>query len=374
MPQPIRTRFWRPRTVCSKARGTSGTRPGNRCAISAGGVPAVSAARQTTTPPSSLNSAGVIHGVCCGVASNITCGREGAANPINVESCGSPATAASGRPVRRSKFSPKKIPISRAGQRCPELGAADPRLDIGQAKNNDHGGRHDNQPDGTQNMLPPQRDQVARGDDHRKPRKQQRDAVATDDLILAEQCGDETEREWRDQRENINEQFCERIDRRTKDDRRIIRLAVEVTRIGDQQQCDTGQRKQQARQQSTPTEHPVTKIRHRRQRWQQHRVRAPQPDDIRQHQHDQNDGGVQRIGGCQCAPAFCVASTNTASNTSSGMDAGVVSNSSPISIGSRNHALRLPCPMICHVWSSTAPRAVAPELAARTRRRERRRP
>ena len=57
MAQPIRSSGCRPFTSHSNARGTSGTRPGNRCAISAGGVPAVSDARQTTTPPVSLNFA-----------------------------------------------------------------------------------------------------------------------------------------------------------------------------------------------------------------------------------------------------------------------------------------------------------------------------
>src|SRR6185437_1108511 len=51
MAQPIRNSGWRPFTSQSKARGTSGTSPGKRLAISGGGVPAVSEARQTTTPP-----------------------------------------------------------------------------------------------------------------------------------------------------------------------------------------------------------------------------------------------------------------------------------------------------------------------------------
>ena len=39
MAQPTRSSGWRPFTIHSKARGTSGTRPGKRCAISGGGVP-----------------------------------------------------------------------------------------------------------------------------------------------------------------------------------------------------------------------------------------------------------------------------------------------------------------------------------------------
>jgi hypothetical protein len=49
--QPIRSAGWRPFTIRSNARGTSGTRSGNRLAISSGGAPDVSAARHTTTPP-----------------------------------------------------------------------------------------------------------------------------------------------------------------------------------------------------------------------------------------------------------------------------------------------------------------------------------
>ena len=94
MAQPIRNSGWRPFTSHSKARGTSGTRPGNRCAISGGGVPEVSEARQTTTPPVSLNFAGVSHGVRSGVASSNRCGRP-VSSAIRLASCGSPVTARS---------------------------------------------------------------------------------------------------------------------------------------------------------------------------------------------------------------------------------------------------------------------------------------
>ena len=67
MAQPMRSSGWRPLTIQSNARGTSGTRPGKRCAISGGGVPEVSEARQTTMPPVSMNFAVVSHGVRSGV-------------------------------------------------------------------------------------------------------------------------------------------------------------------------------------------------------------------------------------------------------------------------------------------------------------------
>ena len=69
MAQPIRNNGWLPFTSRSNARGTSGTRPGNRWAMSAGGVPIVSDARHTTTPPVSLNFAEFSHGVRAGAAS-----------------------------------------------------------------------------------------------------------------------------------------------------------------------------------------------------------------------------------------------------------------------------------------------------------------
>ena len=114
MAQPIRNSGCRPVTNHSNARGTSGTRPGNRCAISAGGVPDVSDARQTTTPPVSLNFVSVSHGVRSGAASSNRCGRP-ASSAIKVASCASPVTARSRWLVRRSKLSPKKRAIAVAG-------------------------------------------------------------------------------------------------------------------------------------------------------------------------------------------------------------------------------------------------------------------
>ena len=93
-PSRSRNSGWRPFTIHSKARGTSGTRPGKRCAISGGGVPEVSEARQTTTPPVSLNFATDSHGVRSGVASSNRCGRP-ALIAMKLASCGSPATARS---------------------------------------------------------------------------------------------------------------------------------------------------------------------------------------------------------------------------------------------------------------------------------------
>src|SRR3981189_1338479 len=63
MAQPTRNSGWRPFTIHSNARGTSGTRPGKRCAMSGGGGPEVSEERQTTTPPVWLNFATDCHGV-----------------------------------------------------------------------------------------------------------------------------------------------------------------------------------------------------------------------------------------------------------------------------------------------------------------------
>ena len=51
MAQPTRNNGCRPVTIRSNARGTSGTRPGNRCAISAGGVVVWQASDTVGTPP-----------------------------------------------------------------------------------------------------------------------------------------------------------------------------------------------------------------------------------------------------------------------------------------------------------------------------------
>ena len=114
MAQPTRSSGCLPFTIHSKARGTSGTRPGKRCASSGGGVPEVSDARQTTTPPVSLNFATDSHGVRSGVASSSRCGRP-ASIAMKLASCGSPVTARSLWLVRRSKLSPKKCAIAFAG-------------------------------------------------------------------------------------------------------------------------------------------------------------------------------------------------------------------------------------------------------------------
>src|SRR5581483_3614206 len=94
MAQPMRSKGWRPLTSHSKARGTSGVSPGKRFASSAGTVPAVSEARQTTTPPVSANFCGFSHGVRSGVASRNRCGRP-RSSATRLARDASPATARS---------------------------------------------------------------------------------------------------------------------------------------------------------------------------------------------------------------------------------------------------------------------------------------
>ena len=60
-------------------------------------------------------SCGVTHGDSSGVATNSRLGRLGAVSATSAAVCVSPVTIASGRPVRRSKLSAKKRPISAAG-------------------------------------------------------------------------------------------------------------------------------------------------------------------------------------------------------------------------------------------------------------------
>jgi len=114
MAQPIRSSGCLPFTSHSKARGTSGT-AGKPLRQFGGGVPAVSDARQTTTPPVSLNLATDSHGVRCGVASSSRCGRLEFHRDQAWPAADRRSTARSRWLVRRSKLSSKKFPIAAAG-------------------------------------------------------------------------------------------------------------------------------------------------------------------------------------------------------------------------------------------------------------------
>ena len=178
MAQPIRSSGCRPFTSHSNARGTSGTRPGNRCAISAGGVPTVSEARQTTTPPVWLNFASVSHGVRSGVGveKQMRTRRHPARSGSQAARRRSPPR--SRWLVRRSKLSPKKRAIAVAGSDVATSPLAGPgqknRRRNDRERGRDDGGR----PDRAQHALTPQLDQIAGRDDHGQSRHQQRDARA----------------------------------------------------------------------------------------------------------------------------------------------------------------------------------------------------
>ena len=108
-----------PATRTRAALPAPGPETAARCRAAA--CPTVSDARQTTTPPVSLNFATDSHGVRSGVASSSRCGRPRliATKPA---SCGSPATARSRWLVRRSKLSPKKLRDRLRRQRGRHLG------------------------------------------------------------------------------------------------------------------------------------------------------------------------------------------------------------------------------------------------------------
>ena len=188
----------------SNTRGISGTRPGNRFAMSSGGVPAVSDARQTTTPPSSLNFADVIHGVRSGVASSRRCGRDGP-SATRAASCGSPATACSGRLVRRWKFSPKKRPIADAGNRCRNLGAFEPRLNDDRRDHRKRRSHNGGEPRHAQHTQMAQMNQIAGEQDDRQTRHQQRNGRASGDVIDPEQRRNQTSGQRRCDGEGVDE-------------------------------------------------------------------------------------------------------------------------------------------------------------------------
>ena len=83
--------------------------------ISGGGAPTVSLVGHTMTAPLRRTSSNVTHGVRSGVASRNRLGRLGAPSEISAAVRGSPATTASGVPVRFWKLSAKNCAIWRIG-------------------------------------------------------------------------------------------------------------------------------------------------------------------------------------------------------------------------------------------------------------------
>ena len=113
--QPIRRRGKRPCTRRSKARGTSGTRPGNLSFSPAGGVPAVSVVGHARTAPFDLSASMLTHGERSGAALRKRLGRLDAPSAIRAAVRGSPPTICNRIAVRRSKFSEKKRAMAWTG-------------------------------------------------------------------------------------------------------------------------------------------------------------------------------------------------------------------------------------------------------------------
>ena len=212
-PQPIRVNGKRPWKRRSNARGTSATNPGKRCWIAGGGSPRVVVAGQTTTAPLAAMSCGVTHGDSAGVAKNSRLGRLGAVSATRAAVCVSPVTTASGRPVRRSKLSAKKRPISAAG--CATLRST---ANVhGKSSNRD---RHDqrrqqqqHRPGVLREALVDDADAVRRQDNHRQRREHGQRRREEIFHAAGEQRG-ETDRSGRQQRKAIDERPCIRIDGR----------------------------------------------------------------------------------------------------------------------------------------------------------------
>ena len=200
MAQPTRSSGCRPFTIHSNARGTSGTRPGKRCAISAGGVPEVSEARQTTTPPVSLNFASDSHGVRSGVASSNRCGRpciqRDEARELRI--AGHRAQPLVGAPL---KTVAEEMRDRARRQRGRHFGAAGPGQEQ-RGRDGRESRRCDRRgPDRAQQPLAPQIDQIAGRDDHGQPRHQQRNAGAAGDAVEIEHAGDQAAEQRRADRE-----------------------------------------------------------------------------------------------------------------------------------------------------------------------------
>ncbi len=190
-------------------------------------------ARQTTTPPVSLNFAKFSHGVRSGAASRNRWGRP-ASSEIRVASCASPVTARSGWLVRRSKLSPKKFAIAVPGSDVatsplPVQGRKSVAAKYPERRRDDRG-----RPDRAQQTLMPQLNDIAGRDDQGQARHHQGDARSAGDAIEIEQAGDQACHERGANGEEIDEIARQRIDRRPIDGRRLFRVALEPAGVEHQ--------------------------------------------------------------------------------------------------------------------------------------------
>ena len=226
----------------------------------AAACPAVSDARQTTTPPVSLNFAGVSHGVRSGAASSSRCGRPASerdqARKLGI--AGHRAQPLVGAPLETVA---EKRAIALAGNdvatsALPVQGRNSVVAEHRQRRRHDRG-----RPDRTQHALTPQMDEITGRDDHGQPRQHQRDAGAADDTVKIEQARDQAAGQRRRDGEEIDEVARQRIDRRPVDDRRFFRIAAEPAGVEHDQQDDAGHRQQQAAEQPGPVRRPAAQAR-----------------------------------------------------------------------------------------------------------------
>ena len=262
MAQPIRNSGCRPVTNHSKARGTSGTRPGKRCAISGGGVPAVSEARQTTTPPVWLNFARFSHGVRCGAASRKRCGR-----PASSADQGGKLRIARDRPQRlvgaALEIVAEEIRDRPCRQRRRHLAAAGPG-------HKDRGREHRER---GRNERPQPRPSAicadgADGRDRRWRRSRQRPTSKAQCPRRPRPSRDRTGRRSRCPPAPGRARRNRRIARRGStggriDDQGFLGVAAEAAGIEADQQQDAGHRRQQAAQQRDPVQRACAQISNR---------------------------------------------------------------------------------------------------------------
>ena len=303
MAQPIRSSGWRPLTSRSNARGTSGTRPGKRCAISGGGVP------DGVGRAPDHDAAGLVEFRRRQPRRPLRRRVEKQMRPPGIQRDQARQLRIAGHRAQRLVGAPletvaEEMRDRRRGQRGRHLGAAGPGQE---QRGRDHQRAR-------ARRSPPPRPSAGCAGAADRTRSPVATIAASPDISSATPAPPTTRSRsnrpairlpasaGRD-REEIDEIARQRIDRRPIDDRRILGVAGEPAGVEHHQQHDAGHREQQAAEQAAPVQRPARRDPPIAGHGGNASVSARiEPDQIGQRQHDDHQQRKQRIERHQRAP------------------------------------------------------------------------
>ena len=263
--------------------------------MSGGGVPAVSEARQTTTPPVSLNLA------CVDPRRALRAWHREQMRPAGVQRDQARKLRYRRRPRAgddwcgaqscRRKSPRSRAPASRSRSRRRRSRAGTAR----RARRQRRARRSAAAQTVRSIRCAAQCDEIAGRDDHGEARHDQHDAGAADDGIETEQAGDQDCAERRREREEIDEVARERLDRRAVDDRRLLALRPNRPVLRTVSTGIADRAEQQPAEQPGRVQRAGAEIGELRQGRQHERIGAHQPDGIGQRQHGDDEQRKQRV-------------------------------------------------------------------------------